>query len=105
MDRQKLIAGLRACALSLILLLAPTAVGRASDDTITLTLGTGSVFSLERPFETVLIGNPNVVDVRAQDDRSVVLKGLARGSSNIVFVDAQSIAIANIKVVVRDAQI
>ncbi len=105
MIQRKSLAGLRACALSLALLLPPVAVSRASDDTITLTLGTGSVFRLERAFATVLIGDPGVVDVRAQDDRSVVLQGLARGSSNIVFVDAQSMAIANIKVIVRDAEI
>jgi Flp pilus assembly secretin CpaC len=105
MGQEKLLAGLRAFALSLALLLSPIAVGRASDDTITLALGTGSIFRLERAFATVLIGDPSVVDVRAQDDRSVVLQALGLGSSNIVFVDAQNIAIANIRVVVRDTQI
>ncbi|WP_036048090.1 pilus assembly protein N-terminal domain-containing protein [Bradyrhizobium sp. Tv2a-2] len=105
MGRKKLLAGFRACALSLALLLPPVTVSQASNDTITLTLGKGSIFRLERSFATVLIGDPRVVDVRAQDDRSVILKALGRGSSNIVFVDAQSIAIVNIKVIVLDARI
>ena len=102
-SRAKRLAGLRACALSLVLLL-PLGASRASDNTIMLALGSGSIFRLERPFETVLIGDPSVVDVRAQDDRSVLLQPLARGSSDIVFVDAQSVVIANIRVIVRDAQ-
>ena len=32
------------------------------------------------------------------------ITALGCGSSNVVFVDAQSIAIANIRVIVRDAQ-
>jgi len=101
--RAKTLAGLRACALSFALLL-PVGASRGSDDTITLAVGAGSIFRLERSFATVLIGDPSVVDVRAQDDRSVLLQALGRGSSNVVFVDAQSIAIANIRVIVRDAQ-
>lgn len=103
-SRVKILAGLRACALGLALLL-PVGASRASNDTITLALGSGSIFRLDRPFATVLIGDPTVVDVRARDDRSVLLQPLARGSSNVVFVDAHSIAIANIRVIVRDAQI
>ena len=102
--RAKILAGLRACALSLALLSPSVGASRSSDDTITLALGSGSIFRLERSFATVLIGDPSVVDVRAQDDRSVFLQALGRGSSNVVFVDAQSIAIANIRVIVRDAQ-
>jgi len=97
--------GLRACALSLVLLLAPVSLGRAADQTIVLALGTGSLIRLDRPFATVLIGEPDVVDVHTQDDRSVVLQALKLGAANIVFIDEQSIAIANIKVIVRDAQI
>ena len=97
--------GLRACALSLTMLLPSFGASRASDDIITLAAGQGSIFRLERPFATVLIGDPSVVDVRARDDRSVLLQALGRGSSNVVFIDAHSIAIANIRVIVRDAQI
>jgi Flp pilus assembly secretin CpaC len=83
----------------------PLGASQASDDTITLAAGEGSIFRLERPFAIVLIGDPSVVDVRARDDRSVLLLALGHGSSNVVFIDAQSRAIANIRVIVRDAQI
>jgi Flp pilus assembly secretin CpaC len=94
-----------ACALGLALTLAPMSMTRADDDTIPVALGSGSIVTVERSFERVLIGDPDVVDVRAQHDRSVLLQALKLGACNIVFVDRRSIAIANIRVVVRAAQI
>ena len=66
-------------------------------------LGAGSALMLELPFKTVLIGDLDVVDVRAQGDRSVILVPLDLGATNVVFVDEQSIAIANVRVVVTQA--
>jgi Flp pilus assembly secretin CpaC len=94
-----------ACALGLALTLAPMSMTRAAEDTITLALGSGSIVTVERSFERVLIGDPDVIDVRAQDDRSVFVQALKLGACNVVFVDKRSIAIANIRVVVGDAQI
>ena len=99
-----MIARFRASALGLALLLTSISMSRA-DETITLTLGRGSTFRVSEPFKTVLIGNPDVVDVQTQDDRSVILKALKLGASNIIFLNRQSIAIGNIRVVVSDAQI
>ena len=98
------IAQLRAYTLSLVLLLAPMPASRAADQTITLALGTGSVFTTERPFEAVLIDGENVVSIRIQDDRSVILQALELGTTNVIFVDARSIAIANVRIVVCDAR-
>ena len=99
-----ILAGLRASVLALLLLLAPIVASRAAAETITIALGTGSVFRLDQPFATVLIGDPNVVDVHAQNDRTVILQALKRGVATIVFVDARSVVIANIRVVVSDAE-
>jgi Flp pilus assembly secretin CpaC len=99
-----MIARLSVSALSFVLFLTPLSPSRA-DEIITLALGSGSIFRLSEPFKTVLIGDPDIVDVHNQDDRSVVLKALKLGASNIVFLDRQSIAIVNIRVVVCDAQI
>jgi len=77
---------------------------RAEDPpTVTLQVGGGSRFTLERPFETVLIGNPDMVDVQAQDERSVLLKPLSPGATNLVFIDKQGIVIINLTVFVREA--
>ena len=97
---------LRASLLGLVLLLAAIAGARGSDETETVYLapGIGSLLRLDRPFETVLIENPRVVDVKRENDRAVVLKALALGTSSVVFIDEHSIAIANIRVVVSDAR-
>jgi Flp pilus assembly secretin CpaC len=94
---------LRACALGLGLLLTAVPVSWAADQTITLTLGFGSQLLLERPFKSVLSGNPNVVDVQNLTGSSVILKPLKIGTSNLIFLDEKSIAITNIRVLVCDA--
>lgn len=95
-----MIAMVRACALGLVLLLSTACMSWAADQTITLELGVGSVLVLERPFETVLIGDPEVVDVHTQTDRSVMLEPLQPGASNVIFVDERNIAITNIRILV-----
>ena len=96
---------LRACMLGLTLCLVVLSTSRAFDETMTIALGTGSLLTLDRPFKIVLVGDPKVVDVTPQTDRTVLLKALNRGTSNVVFVDEESVAIANIRVVVRDARV
>jgi Flp pilus assembly secretin CpaC len=95
--------GARAFALALALPLAASSATWAAEQTITLRLGAGSALALERPFKTVLIGDPNVVNVEARSDRSVVLEPLNPGATNLVFIDDASIAIANIRILVHSA--
>jgi len=94
-----------ACAIVLrsALLLTAISATPAAAQSVTLRLGTGSPFALERAFKTVLIGDPGVVNVNARDDRSVMLEPLNTGATNVVFVDDRSIAIANVSVLVCGA--
>ena len=85
------------------LLLATMSATPAAAQSVTLRLGTGSPFALERAFKTVLIGDPSVVNVNTRDDRSVLLEPLTPGATNVVFVDDNSIAIANVRVLVCGA--
>jgi Flp pilus assembly secretin CpaC len=93
----------RACLLGVALLLFTVSSTWAVERSITLRLGTQSVLALERPFKTVLIGDPNVVDVRTQNDRAVILEPLDLGATNLIFIDEQSIAIANVGILVCSA--
>jgi Flp pilus assembly secretin CpaC len=70
---------------------------------INLDLGSGTTVRLERPFNTALIGDSAVIDFQAQDDRSVLLKPLRLGTTNLVFVDTQGVVITNLTIVVRQA--
>jgi len=71
---------------------------------VALELGAGSTVMLERPFKSVLIGNPEVVDVQAQNERSVLLKPLSLGTTNLIFIDYRGIVITNLTIMVRNAR-
>jgi Flp pilus assembly secretin CpaC len=88
-------------AMAFTVLVATISLARAADKTIILAIGTeGTTLMLERPFSTVLIGDPAVVDVLTQGDRSALLQPQGLGGTNIVFLDAANIAIANVRVMV-----
>jgi Flp pilus assembly secretin CpaC len=94
---------LRTCVLDVVLLLTIISAAWAADQTVTLRLGAGSALALERPFKTVLVGDPNVVNVHTHSDRSVILEPLNLGETNLVFVDEESTTIANIRIIVSGA--
>jgi Flp pilus assembly secretin CpaC len=50
-----------------------------------------------------LVGDPTIVNVHTHSDRLVILEPLRPGETNVVFVDEESIAISNIRIVVGDA--
>jgi Flp pilus assembly secretin CpaC len=90
----------RAGVLLLVLLLTTISAARAADQTITLRLGAKTALALERPFETVLIGDPKIVDVQTLNERRVTLEPLSLGATNLIFVDERSIAITNVRILV-----
>ena len=87
-------------ALALIAFVSTFSPICAADQAITMGLGASSGLRLERPFKTILIGDPNIVDVLERSDRSVILQSLNLGATNVIFLDAGSIAIANVRIVV-----
>jgi Flp pilus assembly secretin CpaC len=95
--------GIRAFALALAFVVTTISVTWAADQTITLELGAGSAVVLERPYKTVLIGDPDVVDVQTLSERSALLKPLNPGATNLVFIDEAGIAIANFRILVCSA--
>ena len=90
----------RTCVIVLVLFLTTISVACAANQTITLKLDAPTALALERPFKTVLIGDPNIVDVHTITDRRVTIEPLNLGATNLVFVDERSIAIANVRIVV-----
>lgn len=91
----------------LLLAITPALAGRDTEavrPSVTLEVGTGSTFMLERPFRSVLIGDPDIVDVQTPNDRSVRLEPLNSGTTNLIFVDEQGRVITNLTVVVHSAR-
>jgi len=93
----------RMLLLAAALLLMATPVARGQDRAVVLSLGTPSRLTLASAFETVIVGDPGIVDVRTDDGRSVVVEPLRPGITNLVFVDAQGLVIANVRISVCDA--
>ena len=95
--------GFRELAAAIMLLFVTVTAARAGDDGIAL--GVGDVFRLflEKAFATVIVGDPLVVDVRTDDDRSVLVEPLSAGETNLVFVDARGIVVANVRISVCGA--
>jgi len=93
---------LRTWAFSAALILMAIRACCAEDQTITLEHGTSFPLVFEIPFDTVLIENPDVVNVHSHVDLSVTLEGIGLGTSNLVFVYSKGIVIANVRVVVCD---
>jgi len=90
-----------ALAIAYAVFVTTISLTRAADRTIILEIGTkGMTLMLERPFKTVLIGDPDVVDVLTQGDRLAMLQPQGLGATNIIFLDEGNIVIANFRVVV-----
>jgi Flp pilus assembly secretin CpaC len=61
-----------------------------------------STFTTDRPFKTILVGNPKIVEATVQDDRTVVLTPQAVGETNIIFLDERNVRITSINVLVDE---
>lgn len=72
----------------------------AQDPALSLAVGNATRLVVKRAFETVMIGDPLVIDVRVDDNRSITIDPLSPGVTNVVLVDTNGIVTANIRVVV-----
>jgi hypothetical protein len=61
-----------------------------------------STFTTDRPFKTILVGNPKIIEATVQDDRTVVLTPQAVGETNIIFLDERNVRITSINVLVDE---
>src|SRR5579863_6725852 len=59
-------------------------------------------FKLERPFATIVAGNPDIAEVKPLGDRSIYVLGKQTGTTNIVLFDdaARQIGVLDVEVVV-----
>jgi Flp pilus assembly secretin CpaC len=80
--------------------LAAPSLAEAIDETIVLRVGVTSILNLDKSFETVIIGNPNVIDVHTYDNSSAILELLKIGAANIIFLNDSSVVTANVRVFV-----
>src|SRR5690242_11252489 len=62
----------------------------AAHQTIGLRLGHLDVYTIARPFKTIVIGDPKVVDAQAVTDRSIILTPQREGETTILFLDEKN---------------
>jgi Flp pilus assembly secretin CpaC len=81
-------------ALMLVAVLA--GVGPASAaDMLDVTIDFARVLKLDRPAESLVIGNPGIADATVQDETTIVLTGKAAGTTNLIVLDEKGAEIAN----------
>jgi hypothetical protein len=91
---------------ALALLLSPISLSLAQNsEPVQLTPGFTKLISFDRSIATVVIGNPEVADARAQTDRSIVVVGRAVGITNLIALDPAGAEVFSSLVIVgaRDA--
>lgn len=76
-------AGVIVCGISFV------APGVASaNDGIEVVMNQAKIVRLTRPADTIVVGNPAIVDAAVQDPQTIVLTGKGFGVTNIVVLDA-----------------
>src|SRR5882757_6089223 len=71
----------------IVLLLGAAQAFAQTSEPVQLTPGFTKLIRFDRPIATVVIGNPEVADARAQTDRSIALVGKAVGITNLIALD------------------
>ena len=71
-----------------------------TSESLQLTPGFSRLLRFDRPVATVVVGNPEIVDARAQTDRAIVLVGRAVGITNLIVLDDASREVLSALVVV-----
>jgi len=97
---------LRSCLMAMVAVTcgAQACLAQAGE-AVQLTPGFTRLIRFDSPIATVVIGNPEVADARAQTDRSIALVGKAVGITNLIALDNTGTEVFNSLVVVgaRDA--
>jgi Flp pilus assembly secretin CpaC len=67
----------------------------SAEDIIDVTIDFAEVVKLERPAETIIIGNPGIADAAVEDDTTLVVTGKAAGTTNLIVLDQAGEEIEN----------
>ena len=91
-----------ACAL--LLATAAHAQPPAEVQTIHVTQGLATYYRIDgTPFDTIVVGDPSVMDARPLTDKAVLIQGYKPGTTNMVFISKDHAPLRDVTVVV-DAQ-
>jgi hypothetical protein len=89
---------LRKLVVATVLLFGATSGAKSEDDSFGFGVGTAFRLFVAKAFATVIVGDPAILDVRTDDDHSVLVEPLSAGETNLVFLDARGVVTANVRV-------
>lgn len=72
---------------------------------LTVTIDRAKVVRIARPGDTVVVGNPGIVDAAIQDARTLILTGRSFGVTNLIVLDKEGDPIIDETIVVRGHEV
>lgn len=75
--------------------LALGSAAEAADDTIDVTIDFAKILKLDRPADTIVIGNPSIADASISNEQTLVLTGKTAGTTNLIAIDKDGTEIIN----------
>jgi Flp pilus assembly secretin CpaC len=70
-----------------LLLLVSAGTALAAGGPVTVRVNMASIYRLDVPASTVVVGNPAVADVTIQDPRTLILTGKSYGQTNLIVLN------------------
>jgi Flp pilus assembly secretin CpaC len=67
--------------------LAASGAAASADDTIDVTIDFAKILQLDRPADTIVIGNPSIADASVSNEQTLVLTGKTAGTTNLIAID------------------
>lgn len=71
------------------------------NDALKIIIDRAKVVRIAKPADTIIVGNPSIVDATIQDSRTIVLTGRNFGVTNMIILDADGDAIVDETIVVQ----
>lgn len=91
-------------AFTMVALACPGAAAADRDERLEVAIDRAQVLKIVRRAETVIIGNPSIVDVTVHDSQTLVLTGRSYGITNLVVLDGNGEAIIDAPVSVTSSE-
>ena len=71
---------------------------------VEMRLGVASMYKTEKPFSSVVVGAPSIMEVHVVTDRTMTLVPVALGLTNVLFLDEKGDPVGNVEFMVTDGR-
>ena len=67
---------------------------------VEMRLGVASMYKTEKPFSSVVVGAPSIMEVHVVTDRTITLVRVALGLTNVLFLDEKGDPVGNVELMI-----